>query len=320
MTARVGIDLGTTYSLVAHVSAGAPRVLPNAVGGYLTPSAVYVAEDGSVLVGEAARAHAATHPERTALSFKRDMGTNRRYDLGGQSFRAEELSALVLGELRRDAEAALGESVTDAVVTVPAYFGEAQRRATRDACEMAGLPVERIINEPTAAALAYGLHQQHREFRAVVLDLGGGTFDVTVLEVMEGVIEIQSSAGDTRLGGEDFLDVLVAHTRARLKASLGVELGDSELARARAARGLRARQATPVERRARFVALPELETSQGVRDVELTLERGLVELEYRALLDRMVAPIQRALRDAGKTRERSTRSCSSAARRVCLRW
>jgi molecular chaperone HscC len=301
MTARVGIDLGTTYSLVAHVTGGAPRVLPNAVGRHLTPSAVYVAEDGSVLIGEAARAHAATHPERTALSFKRDMGTNRRYELGGKSFRAEELSALVLGELRRDAEAALGETVTDAVVTVPAYFGEAQRRATRDACEMAGLPVERIINEPTAAALAYGLHQQHREFRAVVLDLGGGTFDVTVLEVMEGVIEIQSSAGDTRLGGEDFLDVLVAHTRARLKGALGVELADSELARARLREACEyAKRRLSSEERV-LLALPELQTSQGARDVELTLDRSLVELEYKALLDRMVAPIQRALRDADKT-------------------
>jgi len=201
----VGIDLGTTYSLASVVSDGQARVIRNSLGELLTPSAVHVAEDGTVLVGSAARAKAVTSPERTAISFKRDMGMERRYELGGKFFTPEELSALVLRALKQDIEAEFGRSITEAVVTVPAYFGELQRRATRAACDLAGLHVERIINEPTAAALAYGLHEKHRDLRAVVLDLGGGTFDVTVLEIMEGVIEIQASAGDLRLGGDDFV-------------------------------------------------------------------------------------------------------------------
>src|SRR5262249_31677337 len=158
--------------------------------------------DETVLVGAPARARATTHPARTATAFKRDMGTDRTYTLGSRTFAPQELSALVLSSLKKDAEAALGMQIEEAVVTVPAYFGDAQRQATRDAGAIAGLKVERIINEPTAAALAYGLHERHREMRAVVIDLGGGTFDVTVLEILEGVVEIQASSGDTKLGGE----------------------------------------------------------------------------------------------------------------------
>ena len=213
---KVGIDLGTTYSLVSIMRAGRPEIVPNVLGEELTPSAVSVDERGEVLTGRAARARAVTHPDLTAVAFKRDMGTARRYSLGSRSFSPEELSALLLATLKRDAEEVLGETIEEGVVTVPAYFGEAARRATRVACELAELRVERIINEPTAAALAYGLHQRDKELRAVVLDLGGGTFDVTVLEIMEGVIEIQASAGDTRLGGEDFLDVIVGWVADRV--------------------------------------------------------------------------------------------------------
>jgi molecular chaperone HscC len=220
----VGIDLGTTFSLAAIVQDGAPIVLPNALGEILTPSAVSVASDGTVLVGAAARARATTHPTSTALAFKRDMGTDRTYTLGSRRMTAPELSALVLGTIKRDAESALGRTVDEAVVTVPAYFGDAQRQATRDAAAIAGVHVERIINEPTAAALAYGLHQRHREMRAVVLDLGGGTFDVTVLEIIEGVIEIQSSAGDARLGGTDFDEVLAAAIAARIRDQHGADV------------------------------------------------------------------------------------------------
>ena len=167
----VGIDLGTTFSLVATMSGGKPTVLPNGIGELLTASAVSLADDGTVLVGAPARARATTHPTRTALAFKRDMGTDRVYDLGLKKLTPQELSALVLGTLKRDAEAALGRAVEEAVVTVPAYFGDLQRQATRDAGAIAGLKVERIINEPTAAAMAYSLHERSRELRAVVLDL-----------------------------------------------------------------------------------------------------------------------------------------------------
>src|SRR5262249_3808653 len=203
---------------------GAPIVLPNALGELLTPSAVSLADDGTVLVGAPARARATTHPTRTALAFKRDMGTDKTIDLGLRKMTPPELSALVLAALKRDAEAALGCAVDEAVITVPAYFGDAQRQATRDAGAIAGLKVERIINEPTAAALSYGLHERHREMRAVVLDLGGGTFDVTVLEIIEGVIEIQSSAGDSRLGGDDFDDALAERFAARARAQHGFDL------------------------------------------------------------------------------------------------
>ncbi|HWA78241.1 MAG TPA: Hsp70 family protein [Polyangiaceae bacterium] len=297
--ASIGIDLGTTYSLVATLVAGKPTVLQNALGEGLTPSAVHVDDSGHVLVGSAARERAATDPGRTALSFKRDMGTLRRYQLGGRSFSPEELSALVLAQVKMDAEAALGESITEAVVTVPAYFGELQRRATQNAAEMAGLRVERMINEPTAAALAYGLHQQHRELKALVLDLGGGTFDVTVLEILEGVIEIQSSAGNARLGGDDFSDAIVKHCESLL-AKDGIKLATGSLgeARLRAACEVAKRRLTSDEQ-ARVV-LPRLPTSTGERDVELVLDRTRVEELYQPLLAQMLGPIQRALRDANK--------------------
>ncbi len=302
--AYVGIDLGTTYSLVAIVEGGVPRVLPNRIGELLTPSAVSVTDDGTVLVGAPARARAATHPSRTALWFKRDMGTDRVYDLGGLKFRPEELSALVLAELRRDAEAALGRPVDEAVVTVPAYFGELQRRATRDACEIAGLHVERIINEPTAAALAYGLERRDSELRAVVLDLGGGTFDVTVLEIMEGVIEIQSSAGDARLGGEDFVDVLAERLAARIEKEHGLVVGDAHGSRARVREAAESAKRRLSSADAARIALPELRGAGGaIQSVELELTLVEAEQVWQPVLDRLEPPILRALRDASVTPE-----------------
>lgn len=295
--AVIGIDLGTTNSLVAVLEGGAPRVLPNALGELLTPSAVAV-DGGRLVVGAAALARATTAPASVARWFKRDMGTDRAIELGELTFRAEQLSALVLRQLKEDAEVALGTPVREAVVTVPAYFGELQRRATRTAAELAGLHVERIINEPTAAALAYGLHQRDREFSAVVLDLGGGTFDVTVLEVMEGVVEIRSSAGDARLGGEDFADALAALLSARVadahSAAPAPGVGEARLRAAaeRLKRDLSGRD------RARL-ALPDLELADGGRaDVEIELARAEAELAFVPLLARLELPIARALRDA----------------------
>ncbi|MFZ5891474.1 MAG: Hsp70 family protein [Myxococcota bacterium] len=298
--ANIGIDLGTTYSLVATFLAGKPAVLQNGLGEALTPSAVHVDDDGQVLVGSAARERAATDPSRTAMSFKRDMGTTRRYQLGRRSFSPEELSALVLAQLKADAETALGQSISEAVVTVPAYFGELQRRATQSAAEMAGLRVERMINEPTAAALAYGLHQQHRELKALVIDLGGGTFDVTVLEILEGVIEIQASAGNARLGGDDFSEAIVKHCESLLGRD-GIKLATGSLgeARLRAACELAKRRLTSEEQVR--VVLPGLPTTAGERDVELVLERARVEELYQPLLTQMMPPIHRALRDANKS-------------------
>jgi molecular chaperone HscC len=295
----VGIDLGTTYSLVAVMQGTTPVVLPNALGEVLTPSAVSIDERGVISVGAAARARATTHPDRTALAFKRDMGTNSSVEIGGKRFTAPELSSLVLRSLRADAESALGEAVEEAVVTVPAYFGDAQRQATRDAAAIAGLRVERIINEPTAAALAYGLHQREREFRALVLDLGGGTFDVTVLEIIEGVIEIQGSSGDTRLGGDDFDEALAEHLAARARSEWGVDAhADAQTwSRFRDAAELAKRRLSDVtETRAGIV---QLRAGRNVVDIELTITRAAAEEVWAPCLARLDIPIRRALKDAG---------------------
>lgn len=303
----IGIDLGTTYSLVAMMGADGPLVLPNRIGERLTPSAVSLSDDGRVLVGAAARARAATHPRHTALAFKRDMGTTATYTLGARQMTPIELSALVLAELKRDAEAYLGHEIDEAVVTVPAYFGELQRAATRDAAAIAGLKVERIINEPTAAALAYGLHQQGQEKRLVVLDLGGGTFDVTVLELIEGVIEIQASAGDIRLGGEDFTQALnhVVHQRlVGLEHLFGEAASDPRneseaLARARLREAVERAKHALTERDSARVALPQVMSAAGTsHEIELTLTRQEAEAAWAPLIDRLRSPILRALRDA----------------------
>ena len=296
----IGIDLGTTFSLAAALEGGRPVILPNALGERLTPSAVSIADDGAVLVGAAARARATTHPTRTALAFKRDMGTDRTYPLGDRAFRPQELSALVLGALKRDAEAALGRAVDEAVVTVPAYFGDAQRQATRDAGAIAGLTVERIINEPTAAALAYGLHERHRELRAVVLDLGGGTFDVTVLEILEGVVEIQASAGDSRLGGEDFDEALVDLIAARTK----LELGGDPRTRARLKEASEQAKKRLSDGATASLALYDLPAGGTSIRLEAILSRDDAEAAWAPLLDRMRRPIERALRDCGAAPEK----------------
>ena len=297
MPARVGIDLGTTYSLVATIQDGRPVVLPNVLGKTQTPSAVSIADDGTIVVGEAAIARALTHPDRTFRNFKRDMGTDRQFRYRNRQFRAEELSALVLGQLRRDAEAALGTVVEEAVVTVPAYFGELQRRATRDACEIAGLAVERLINEPTAAALAYGLQNLEREMKVVVLDLGGGTFDVSVLEIIEGVIEIQSSAGDARLGGEDFVEQLASEIARRAKSEHGLDmLADAATRASLLATCERVKRDLSAAEEVTF----ELPAGSGYRSAppELTVVRADIDALWRPTLQRLHAPIRRALRDA----------------------
>jgi len=293
----VGIDLGTTFSLVAAMKGDAPVLIPNALGELLTPSAVSILDGGEVVVGSAARARAVTHPDRTARFWKRDMGTARSTRLGDRAFSPQELSALVLRSLKADAELALGQPVDEAVVTVPAYFDEGQRRATRDAGAIAGLRVERIINEPTAAALAYGLHHRHREQRAVVLDLGGGTFDVTVLEIIEGVVEIQSSAGDSRLGGEDFADALAADLGARLP-------GGVEAAQAEPIAWARLREACEIAKRtlsagdSARVTLPGLRLGGRAVTVDEEITRIQAEAVWAPLLERLRAPTLRALRDA----------------------
>lgn len=287
----VGIDLGTTNSLVAVWRNGRPELLPNALGEVLTPSCVSLDEDGSVLVGRAARERAQTHPDRTARAFKRYMGSNKTLQLGDRKFRPEELSALVLKSLKADAEAALGEPVTEAIVTVPAYFSDAQRKATRAAGELAGLRVDRLVNEPTAAAMACGIHQLGAETRFLVFDLGGGTFDVSILEIFEGVMEVRASAGDNFLGGEDFNDVLVDlfFQHSELSPNLKRNHGFMQRLAAQAEIAKRELGAKPSARMA-------VHEAGMLHEFEVTEEA--FTSACAPLLKRLRVPVERALRDA----------------------
>ena len=221
----IGIDLGTTNSLCAIFENGGPRLVPNAYGEFLTPSVVGITESGELLVGAAAKELRVTQPDRCASCFKRFMGSNESVALAGKTFTPVELSSFVLKSLCEDAKHHLGEAVTDAVITVPAYFNDNQRQATKHAGELAGLNVRRIVNEPTAAALTYGFHDRDAEKKLLVIDLGGGTFDVTLMEVFEGTLEIVSTAGESFLGGEDFTDRLMAS----LLQKQGLQLESAEL-------------------------------------------------------------------------------------------
>lgn len=290
--AIIGIDLGTTNSAVAVWTPEGPRLIPNALGELLTPSAVSLDAGGAVLVGRAARERLATHPERTVASFKRWMGSGHMTRLGrGQSFRPEELSALVLQSLKADTEAHLGEGVEEAVISVPAYFNDIQRKATLDAARLAGLSVERLVNEPTAAALAYGV-ETGREGAVLVFDLGGGTFDVSLLELYEGVMEVRATAGDVALGGDDFTEVLA-----------GLIADDQRVARDGLVPGERARITRLAEAIKRELT-GTAETAYEVRIGETVragrIDRSRFEQAAAPLLHRLRAPLERALSDSGK--------------------
>lgn len=288
--AIIGIDLGTTNSLVAVFDTDGPKLVPNALGEVMTPSAVGYGDDGAMLVGRAARDRLLTHPDLTTARFKRYMGTNHEVKLGKKSFRPEELSALVLGSLRADAEAHLGQKVEEAVISVPAYFNDIQRKATITAAEFAGLKVNRLVNEPTAAALAYGLQDRDAESTFLVVDLGGGTFDVSILEMFSGVMEVRASAGDAFLGGEDFTDALAAE----LGHQLGIQPRDvsrEEGARLRAlANRLKHQLSEKAEATGEYVIKGE------ARPVSITREQ--FDEITSDLLKRLRMPIQRAISDA----------------------
>ena len=287
----IGIDLGTTNSLVAAWDGESARLLPNALGNLLTPSVVGLDDQGQLVVGDIARERLQTHPKLTTALFKRDMGSARETRLGARAYRAEELSAMLLRSLKTDAERALGQPVTEAVISVPAYFSDAQRKATRIAGELAGLKVDKLINEPTAAALAYGLHQRE-ESTFLVFDLGGGTFDVSVLELFEGVMEVRASAGDNFLGGEDFDDALVAHFVERIGTQDLPDVTRPELAQRLRREAQRVRHALGQAGSARFTL------ADDGREWFLELTQDDLATVVKPLLDRLRAPIERALRDA----------------------
>jgi molecular chaperone HscC len=287
----VGIDLGTTNSLIAVWQNGEPRLIPNSLGEFLTPSCVSVDEDGSILIGKAARERLQTHPSNSAAVFKRHMGSNKQFTLGGRNFRAEELSALILRALKEDAEAALGQAVTEAIITVPAYFSDAQRKATRAAGQLAGLKVDRLLNEPTAAALAYGIHQRGQETQFLVFDLGGGTFDVSVLDLFEGVMEVRASAGDNFLGGEDFVGLLIDEFFKQ--ASIPVALKQD-------GRFMQSLVAQAEQAKRKISEAPEalLQIHHGGTTYSMPLDEAALERISAPLLARLRAPVERALRDA----------------------
>lgn len=287
----IGIDLGTTNSLVAAWDGESARLLPNALGNLLTPSVVGLDDQGQLVVGDIARERLQTHPQLTTALFKRDMGSARETRLGTRAYRAEELSAMLLRSLKTDAERALGQPVTEAVISVPAYFSDAQRKATRIAGELAGLKVDKLINEPTAAALAYGLHQRE-ESTFLVFDLGGGTFDVSVLELFEGVMEVRASAGDNFLGGEDFDDALMAHFVERIGNRDLPDVTRPELAQRLRREAQRVRHALGQAASARFTL------ADDGREWSLELTQDDLATVVKPLLDRLRAPIERALRDA----------------------
>ncbi len=290
----VGIDLGTTNSAVAIWRDGEAVMVPNALGEFLTPSAVSIGDDGAVLVGRAARDRMATHPSRTVTSFKRRMGTRQTATMAKQALDAEQLSALVLGSLKADVEAFTGEAVTGAVVTVPAYFNDRQRKATRRAGELAGLPIRRLINEPTAAALAFGIADRSDREPFLVFDLGGGTFDVSIVEMYDGVVEVRASAGDNRLGGDDFNDCLIDLLRPKLDPE--------DRLKAIAPNRAEALLAQAAERARRALSEGDsAELTVTLDDATLTAPVTAAAFEEHAarLLQRIREPVLRSLRDSG---------------------
>ena len=297
----IGIDLGTTNSCVAVMEGGEPTVIANAEGFRTTPSVVAFKKDGQRLVGDNAKRQAVTNAEGTVSSIKRHMGTDYKVTIDGKSYTPQAISAMILQKLKADAEAYLGEKVTEAVITVPAYFNDAQRQATKDAGKIAGLDVKRIINEPTAAALAYGLDNENEQ-KIMVYDLGGGTFDVSVIEIGDGVIEVLATSGDNRLGGDDFDKKIMDYMVADFKGKTGIDLSNDKMAMERVkAEAEDAKKklssATQVE-----ISIPFLTANeQGPQHLNMTLTKAKFDELTRDLVERTAVPVQNALKDAGIT-------------------
>ncbi|HVU71868.1 MAG TPA: molecular chaperone DnaK [Mycobacteriales bacterium] len=305
MARAVGIDLGTTNSVVSVLEGGEPNVIANAEGSRTTPSVVAFAKSGEVLVGEVAKRQAVTNVERTIRSVKRHMGENdwrfpEKGEIDGKTFTPQQISAFVLQKLKRDAESYLGEPVTDAVITVPAYFNDAQRQATKEAGEIAGLNVLRIVNEPTAAALAYGLDKGDKEQTILVFDLGGGTFDVSLLEMGDGVIEVKSTAGDNKLGGDDWDQRVVDHLVKTFKGQTGVDLSIDKMAMQRLREAAEKAKIELSASSDTSINLPYITAgAEGPLHLELTLTRAEFQRMTQDLLDRCKNPFQQAIKDAG---------------------
>ncbi|MGH2678038.1 MAG: molecular chaperone DnaK, partial [Actinomycetota bacterium] len=298
MPRPVGIDLGTTNSVVAVLEGGEPTVIPNAEGSRTTPSVVGFAKGGEIVVGEVAKRQAITNPDRTIRSIKRQMGTDWQVEIDGKKWTAQEISAQVLAKLKRDAEAYVGDSVTQAVITVPAYFDDAQRQATKEAGQIAGLEVLRIINEPTAASLAYGLDKQSSDQTILVFDLGGGTFDVSLLEIGEGVFEVKATSGNTQLGGDDWDQRVIDWMVKEFKNTYGKDLSQDRMALQRlkdTAEKAKIELSTTSEAQ---LNLPFI--TEGPLHLDMKLTRSEFERMTEDLVEQLEGPFQQAVKDWGK--------------------
>ena len=303
MPKAVGIDLGTTNSVVSVLEGGDPVVIPNAEGSRTTPSVVAFAKDGEVLVGEVAKRQAITNPERTIRSVKRHVGTNWTIDIDGKAYNAQEISARTLMKLKRDAEEYLGDTVTQAVITVPAYFDDAQRTATQEAGAIAGLEVLRIINEPTAAALAYGLDKETEDQTILVFDLGGGTFDVSVLELGDGVFEVKSTSGDTNLGGDDWDEAIIDWLAETFQGEHGVDLRKDPMAAQRLKEAAEKAKIELSQTTSTQINMPYVTaTDAGPLHLDYELTRAKFQDLTSDLLTRTRKPFEAAIKDAGLTK------------------
>ena len=297
----IGIDLGTTNSCVAVMEGGKPVVIPNAEGMRTTPSVVAFTKNGERLVGEPAKRQAVTNADRTISSIKRHMGTDYKVSIDGKDYTPQEISAMILQKLKTDAESYLGEKVTQAVITVPAYFNDAQRQATKDAGKIAGLSVERIINEPTAAALAYGLEDESEQ-KVMVYDLGGGTFDVSIIDIGDGVIEVLSTNGDTHLGGDDYDDRITKWLVEEFKSQEGVDLSQDKMALQRLKEAAEKAKKELSSATTTDINLPFITaTAEGPKHLDMKLSRAKFEELTADLTERTAIPVQNSLRDAGLT-------------------
>jgi molecular chaperone DnaK len=301
MARAVGIDLGTTNSCVSVLEGGEPTVIANAEGARTTPSIVAFAKNGEVLVGEVAKRQSVTNVDRTIRSVKRHMGTSWTQEIDGKKYTPQEISARVLQKLKRDAEAYLGESVTDAVITVPAYFSDAERQATKEAGEIAGLNVLRIINEPTAAALAYGLDKADKEQTILVFDLGGGTFDVSLLEIGDGVVEVKATSGDNHLGGDDWDQALVDHLVKTFGSANGIDLTKDKMAMQRVREAAEKAKIELSSSQSATINLPYItvDAEKNPLFLDETITRAQFQALTADLLDRCKKPFQAVLKDAG---------------------
>jgi len=295
----IGIDLGTTNSCVAVMEGGQPTVIANTEGARTTPSVVAFTKTGERLVGEPAKRQAVTNADRTISSIKREMGTDYRVTIDDKKYSPQEISAMILQKLKKDAEAYLGEKVTEAVITVPAYFNDAQRQATKDAGKIAGLDVKRIINEPTAAALAYGLDNENEQ-KIMVYDLGGGTFDVSIIEIGDGVIEVLATNGDTRLGGDDFDNKITQYMLSEFKRTEGVDLSGDKMAMQRLREAAEKAKKELSSATTTNINLPFITaTAEGPKHFDMNLTRAKFDELTHDLVERTVIPVQNALKDAG---------------------